>query len=79
MTTLAHRYQHDAHVANWLSATFNLTVEYDGYRGFTCWEGDYDLDCPTGSSDTRFGAALEYTACYDGPMFDRLNAIELGG
>lgn len=71
-------YQYDAHVSNWLSAKFNLTVAFNGYWGFTCWRGDYDLDTYTASDDTRFGAALEYTSCYDGALFDRLNAIELG-
>ncbi len=71
-------YQYDAHLANWLRATFGLTVEYNGGYGFMCWLGDFDLDIKQASNDTRFSAALEYAACYDGAMFDKLNAIELG-
>lgn len=70
--------QHDAHVAGWLKARFNLTVEYNGHDGFACWFGDFDLDCPQECGEDRFSAALEYAACYDGALFDKLNAIELG-
>lgn len=70
--------QHDRHLSTWLLAHFNLTIEYDGHRGFNCWLGDYDLETPTGNGKTRFDAALDYAACHDGELFDKLNAIELG-
>lgn len=74
--------QHDAHVANWLKAKFNLTVEYQGFDGrkhhFTCWKGDYDLDIWQASHETVFWAAAEYTACYDGKLNDTLSWLELG-
>lgn len=74
--------QHDAHLAPWLAATFNLTVEYVGHDGrrphFNCWEGDYDLDAHTASDSTVFGAALEWASCYRGMLLDELAAIELG-
>lgn len=80
--TTAQHAQQDAHLANWLRAKFNLTVEYQGrdLSGpcFGCWEGDYDLDTPSATDATVFGAALEHTACYDGATFDKLVAIELG-
>lgn len=76
--TVNYNRQADAHLTPWLKAKFNLTTEFNGYLGFGCWVGDYDLDCPYVTSDTRFDAALEFAACYDGALFDKLNAIELG-
>lgn len=75
-------HQQDAHVANWLKATFNLTVEYMGndVSGpcFTCWSGEYDLDTPQTSGSTVFWAATEYAACFNGALSDRLTEIEMG-
>lgn len=73
--------QHDAHVANWLKAFFNLTVQWnDGPANdrFIAFEGDYDLDISAATGDTIYGAALEYGSCYNGALFDRLVEIELG-
>lgn len=75
--------QHDAHLANWLKATFNLSVQWNEFnpnRGerFIAFEGDYDLDCKTETGNTIYAAALEYAACYDGALFDKLVSIELG-
>lgn len=69
--------QHDNHLIPWLSAKFNLTVNKECI-GFSCWVGDYDLDCRTGSSDTALGAALDYVSCYDGELFDKISSIAWG-
>lgn len=70
--------QHDAHIANWLKHNFNLTVEKNDINEFIAFEGDWDLDIKYATDDTIFGAALEYTACYNGALNDRLVELEMG-
>lgn len=77
---MSYRYAHvaDAHVAAWLKVSFGLTIERN-YQ-YYAFVGDYIApDEPYGTDDnSAFGAALDYAGCYDGAMFDKLNAIELG-
>lgn len=76
--------QHDAHVAGWLKANFDLTVQDNEYaigrkEWFAVFKGDYDLDIKyaTGGPSV-FEAAVEYAACYDERPCDLLVAIEMG-
>jgi len=78
MTTKTYNHIFDAHLTGWLKARFNLTVQPHPYAGYMCFAGDYDYDVATADARTRFGAALEYTACYAGELNDQLTAIETG-
>lgn len=69
--------QHDWHLTAWLLSAYGLTVGRHGEE-FSCWEGDYDLDCHAVTGSTVFYAAYEWAACYRGMLSDMLVAIELG-
>lgn len=77
-TTKTYNHTFDAHLTEWLKAAFNLTVEAGPYAGYMCFVGDYDYDVAVAYGRTRFGAASDYAAGYDGALSDRLDAIELG-
>lgn len=76
--------QHDHHIIPWLKATFNLTVhDNEWYTSPNDWwmvyEGDYDLDIKyVTDGPSIYGAALEYAACYNGELCDKLVILELG-
>lgn len=66
------------HLIDWLKAEFNVSVFFDG-NGYTAHAGEYDEGVKCGySSDTVFGAALDYGSCYEGALYDKLCALEAG-
>lgn len=77
--------QYDHHLIPWLKATFNVTVEDNGRSyGATDWwlvyEGDYDLDIKSVTDGPSvFSAALEYSACHNAMLCDKLVELEMGG
>jgi len=69
--------QHDSHLIRWFSAKFGLTI-VSSYDEYGCYVGDPDPNHAEGRSNTAFGAALDYAACWNGVLFDKLASIELG-
>lgn len=75
-----HNVQHDWHLTQWFKHNFNLTVTdneiaYSKKEWFIAYEGDWDLDIHYDTGENVFSAALEYCACHDGELFDRLVEI----
>lgn len=72
----------DNHLIPWLKAKFNITIAQSLFgvsdSRYHAWIGDYDLGIKEASGPTIFSAALEYAACYDGELCDRLVALEMG-
>lgn len=76
--------QHDHHLIPWLKAKFNLTVQdqeyyYNSNDWYLAFEGDYDLDIKyvTGGPSV-FDTAMEYSACYNEAICDKLTKLEMG-
>lgn len=74
--------QHNQHLILWLKAKFNITIAQSLFgiadNRYHAYEGDYDLDIQEASGPTIFDAALEYSACYDAALNDKLVNIEMG-
>lgn len=70
--------QHDHHLIPWLKARFGITITQSLFgvteRRFHVYEGETTY----AGEPTIIGAAVEYAACYDGALFDRLTQIEVG-
>lgn len=81
---MLYQQQHDFHLIPWLKAKFNLTVRDNekSYNQTDWWlvhKGDHDLDIEyVTDGPSIFGAALEYGACYDGELCDKLVELEIG-
>jgi hypothetical protein len=74
--------QQDAMLVPWLAEKFKINVQWNDYAipgaRWIAIRGEWDLDIRYAVDDSVFGVALEYCACYDGDMFDKLVEIELG-
>lgn len=81
---MLYQQQHDFHLIPWLKVKFNLTVQdndmaYSQKEWWWAWEGDYDLDIKAVThGPSIFATALEYSACHNTEMNDRLVDLEMG-
>lgn len=64
-----------AHVIAFLKAKFNVEVEKT-YLGFYIFNDEgQSVGCDDNSA---YAAAMDYAACYDGELFDKLDGLQAG-